>query len=189
MADPRWKPVVIDEAELAQDAYVWLTQQMGAQMPYLLVHADDGVIWGKLGQDSKLILSSDVPFAAAPDYPAIAVTLRGRTIQQARVFGEAGELLIWRTDKGFTGRLIADGPTPPDDAYEETQLLWGVVKETRPDKDFTLLVEGQQGQCHAAPVALTYPQRAGLKVRHYVAYDGQDQAYVALSRLVDLKAA
>ena len=185
MNDARWQPAPPD-ADFESDTRTWLEGQLSEGKPWLLVHADDGVIWGKLDENEKLILSSDV-FDSPAEYPAIAVELRAATIQQARVFGLAGELLVWRTGEGFAGRQIADGQTTPDDAYEETQLLWGVVKETRSDKGFTLLVEGQQGQCHAVPLTLAYPQRAGLKVRHYVSYDDHSQAYVDLSRLMDVQ--
>ncbi len=184
MNDNRWTPV-LPGADFVQDARAWLEAQTTEDRKWLLVHADDGVIWGKREKDGKLILSSDV-FNSQAQYPAIAVELRGLTIQQARVFGPAGELLIWRTDDGFAGRVIADGEQLPANAYQEEQLLWGVVTESRPEMGFTLLVEGEQGQQHALPLVLAKPERACLQVRHYVSYDDQSQAYVDLSRLVDL---
>jgi CRISPR-associated protein (TIGR03984 family) len=185
MSDARWTPVQ-PGAEFLKDAWGWLAEQMTEGMPWLLVHADDGVIWGKQNQDGKVILSSDV-FDLQPQYPAIAVELRSLTIQQARMFGKAGELLVWRTEDGFAGRLIEDGEQTPPDAYEEEHLLWGVVAEPRPEAGFTLLAEGDQGQQHAVPLVLTNPERACLRVRHYVRYDDHGQAYVDLSRLVDLR--
>ncbi len=99
MSDARWTPVQ-PGAEFLKDARGWLGQRMTEGMPWLLVHADDGVIWGKRMEDGQLALSSDV-FDSQAQYPAIAVELRGPTIQQARIFGEAGELLVWRTEDGF----------------------------------------------------------------------------------------
>lgn len=185
MNDRRWQPAPPD-ADFTRDARGWLEKQLSAGRPWLLVHADDGVIWGKLDENNRLILSSDI-FNSTAEYPAIAVELRATTIQQARVFGPAGELLVWRTDDGFTGRVIADGEGLPENAYEERQLLWGVVRDSRPQEGFTLLVEGEQGQRHAVPLTMTNPERACLVVRHYVSYDEHGQAYVDLSRLVDLR--
>jgi len=187
MNDARWQSVS-PGADFEQNARAWLENQLTRKRPWLLVHADDGVIWGKLDKNDKLILSSDV-FSSPVRYPAIAVELRATTIQQARVFGPAGELLIWRTDDGFAGRVIADGEKPSADSYEEKQLLWGVVTESQPEAGFTLLVEGEQGQQHAPSLTMSKPERACLLVRHYVSYDDHGQAYVDLSRLVDLKVA
>ncbi len=185
MSDARWTPVQ-PGAEFLKDARGWLAERMTEGMPWLLVHADDGVIWGKRTEDGKLVLSSDV-FDSQAQRPAIAIELRGLTIQQARIFGKAGELLVWRTENGFAGRIIEDGEALPDHAYEEEHLLWGVVNDSRPEPGFTLLVEGEQGQQHAVPLTMTNPERACLVVRHYVSYDDHDQAYVDLSRLVDLR--
>lgn len=186
MNDKRWQPAALD-ADFMRDARAWLEDQLNKGRPWLLVHADDGVIWGKLDGNGKLILSSDI-FNSPAKYPAIAVQLRAATIQQARVFGPAGELLIWRTDDGFAGRVIADGENLPLDAYPEKQLLWGVVTEPQPTAGFTLLAEGEQGQRHTPPLIMSKPERACLLVRHYVSYDEHGQAYVSLSRLVDLDA-
>lgn len=184
MNDARWQTAP-PGAEFEQDARTWLEKQLTKERPWLLVHADDGVIWGKLDQNDKLILSSDV-FSSPSRYPAIAIELRATTIQQARVFGPAGELLIWRTADSFAGRVVADGIDLPLHAYEEKQLLWGVVTEAQSTAGFTLLVEGEQGQQHAPPLTMNKPERACLLVRHYVSYDDHGQAYVELSRLVDL---
>lgn len=184
MNDARWQPVS-PGADFEQNARGWLVKQLKKERLWLLVHADDGVIWGTLDKNDKLILSSDV-FSSPAKYPAIAVELRATTIQQARVFGPAGELLIWRTTDGFAGRVIADGKNLPPHTYEEKQLLWGVVTEAQPTAGFTLLVEGEQGQQHAPPLIMNKPERACLLVRHYVSYDDHGQAYVDMSRLVDL---
>jgi len=178
------KPVTVDET-FATDPRAWLARCMSADMPWLLAHADDGIIWGKLQDDGSLKLSSDV-YSDPQEYPALAVPLRLETLQQARLFGPAGELFLWRSDSGFVARTISDGVLVPDDAFQETHLLWG-NRELDPQDGFTILVEGQMGLTHAPPVAgLPASVRVALTVRHYVDYDDQDQAYVCLSRLVNL---
>lgn len=174
--------------EFFSDLRGWLAAQTTPGMPWLLVHADDGVIWGRLQLDGKLILSSDV-FDDKSRYLAVAVDLRVETMQQARIFGPAGELLIWRNGDNFDARLIADGPDKPDDVLEEKHLLWGQGTNRVLQQGFTLLVEGQQGPCHAVPLIADGNWRPALKVWHYINYDSDGQAFIYLSRLVDLKVA
>lgn len=178
-----WQPVE-DVAALDADVRGWLVSHMNDRCGWLLVHADDGVIWGRREPDGSLLLSSDV-FDLKSQYPAIAVELRSQTIQQARVFGEEGELLIWREGTRLRGRIIRDGEAVPDIAWQEQHLLWGTANG-RPDRGFTLLVEGKQGPQHAVPLAVSGRQRVALTVRHYVAADENGRAAIVLSRLVDL---
>lgn len=188
MSEERWQKVTIDDA-FAKDPQAWLAKHANEDLPWLLAHADDGVIWGKYQEDGSLKLSGDV-FKDPKQYPAVAVKLCAQTLQQARLFGPTGELLVWRTDDGFAARLIADGPDCPPDAIEEENLLWGLGRSVESGEGFTLLQEGQRGQRHAPPVsapAVRNTARPALLVRHYVDYDDEDQAYVSLSRLVKLE--
>lgn len=163
----------------------WLAAKTTPDMKWLLVHADDGVIWGRREPDGSLLLSSDV-FDLKSRYPTIAVELRTETLQQARVFGETGEILVWREGAGFKARKIVDGSKTPENTFEVNHLLWGQGQPALPRQDFTLLVEGQQGPCHAVPRIINGNRRPALKVRHYIDYDDYGQAFVCLSRLVDL---
>lgn len=178
-----WQPVEV-AADLEADVRGWLAGRMTEDMPWLLVHADDGVIWGQRHPDGSLLLSSDV-FHLKSRYPAIAVELRAPTIQQARVFGNEGELLIWREGKRLCGRIIKDGEAVPDSAWQERHLLWGIASG-KPVQGFTLLVEGKQGPQQAVPLTASGRQRAALIVRHYVEADEDGRAAIVLSRLVDM---
>ncbi len=174
--------------ELVSDPRAWLTQRVDEGMPWLLVHADDGVIWGKRQADGTLALSSDV-FSDSKEFPSVAVPLRAVTLQQARIFGPAGELLVWRTKKGFVARLIKDTHLTLKALPDERHLLWHLGNPVKVDQQtgFALLQEGKQGQRHAPPVIPQGKRRPALKVRHYVDYDEEGQAYIALSRLVGLE--
>jgi CRISPR-associated protein (TIGR03984 family) len=176
--------VAIDE-KFFSDLRGWLTAKATQGMPWLLVHADDGVIWGRCGADGSLLLSSDV-FDVKSRYPSVAVELRTETLQQARIFGKIGEILVWRNGTEFKAREIADGEPTPEDAFEEQHLLWGQGQPAPSQKGFTLLVEGEQGPCHAVPAVVKDRRRPALKVRHYADYDSDGQAFICLSRLVDL---
>jgi len=162
------------------DLQKWLEAQASEHgLSYLLAHADDGVIWGRFAENGELDISGKV-------FREVEVQLRAKTLQQARLFGPAGEVLLWRVEGGFLSNNLLDGAETPENALEEQHYLWGVGQEIEKERQFTLMEDGQQGLWHAVPRVITSQQRAALKVRHYVAYDEQDQAYITCSRLVDL---
>jgi len=184
MSEQLWREINSEErAQFLTAPRSWLASQMTPEMPWLLVHADDGVIWGWRQADGVLALSSEVAGLSAR-YPTLAVKLRQETLQQARVFGPAGEVLVWRSDNGFDGRRIMDGESLPAGAFHEQHLLWG--GRVAGNESFTVLEEGSQGQVHAVPLPVPGRQRAALTVRHYAETDRQGQAAVVLSRLFDL---
>jgi CRISPR-associated protein (TIGR03984 family) len=182
MSDERWQEIAMG-AEFNANPRQWLADRMNEGMPWLLAHADDGVIWGRRDPDGQLVLSGDVF-----EHPAIAIALRPQTLQRARVFGSGGELLAWRTGNGFAARLIQDGPELPPDTLCEKHLLWALGRPGETRAGFTLLTEGQRGLCHAPPVIPIRDKRPALVVWHYVNYDAEGQAYIALSRLAGLEA-
>jgi len=172
----------------AGDPVQWLFQQMHThKLKYLLAHADDGVIWGRLDGE-ELITSHDV----APEH---APPLRVETLQTARMFGRTGELLIWRDEAGaWAGRLITEEleDTIPEwsEAFDEQQILWGTITEPQ-SRNFTLMKEGSQGLVHVVPLTLSEkidvqnrPLR--LVVRHYVKADNDGFVRVNASRLLSL---
>lgn len=181
-------PIETDLNSSPEALRAWLAGQMSAQMPWLLAHADDGVIWGKRQPDGKLVLSSDV-FRDPKQYPSVAVKLRAETLQEARIFGPAGEVRLWRTAEGFEARLLTDNGVGLEALPDEGHLLWhqGRIVKVSQDSGFALLQEGARGQRHAPPVVPQGGRRPKLIVRHYVDYDSEGQAYIALSRLVELK--
>lgn len=167
---PRW---TTDEELLR-----WLSEQAQAHaLPYLLAHADDGIVWGRRGPDGSLTFPGS-------RFKGVGAALRLVTLQQARLFGPQSELFLWRTQDGFAASLRTDASLPSD-TYLETQtyVLWGEAQAT--SGGFTLMHEGQQGMRHAIPLELPTKARAALAVRHYVAFD-HGQAYIAASRLLDL---
>lgn len=158
----------------------WFAEQAIAEMAFFLAHADDGVIWGQV-VGGKLTLAGDA-------IPEVQVLLRPATLQQARLFGPAGELLLWRDNGKFRVRCIADGAESPEHALPlETYWLWG-TQGVKSAGGFQLLEEGAQGLRHAPPIsALPGGQRVALAVRHYLAYDAEGRARISASRLYDLR--
>ncbi len=181
------EPVVLND--FIDDPADWFSRQMRTHnLTYLLAHADDGVIWGRLASE-ELITSHEVA-------PAYSPPLRVETLQTARIFGPAGEILVWRDEAGaWAGRLITEttpgAPPAWDQAFEEEHILWGTEAEPRA-RGFTLMREGTQGLIHIVPLAVTArideehrPLR--LVVRHYVKPDEYGFLQVNASRLFDLE--
>jgi CRISPR-associated protein (TIGR03984 family) len=145
---------------------------------WLLAHADDGVIWGEV-RENQLHLSSDV-------FPFVSPPLRAETLQQARLFGPDAELLLWKSEDSWQARIIQDASGEDGEHYEETHLLWGTNVERWQD-GFALLREGREGLRHAPPLPQNAHPPVRLRVRHYLAYDSDGQAYIAYSRLVGIE--
>ena len=163
------------------DLKKWLA---GFQLTYLLAHADDGVIWGRF-DDGKLTIANQV--FTKHDFPK----LRLLTLQQCRIFGYQGEVLLWKYGENWQWRFIDDSGK---DKIEERQILWGT--HGKKQGNFTLLWDGSQGLRHAVPFTdvelkddrLVNPVR--LIVHHYIDYDDNSGvARICLSRLVDLRGA
>lgn len=171
-------PITVDD-NFAKDPFTWLETKAAAHnLAYLLAHADDGVIWGRFDRTFKLVISGQV-------FAFLDVKLRADTLQELRLFGPSGEMILWRTEDGFSARLIVDGQQDGQETIDDVQLLWGKGQETR--SDFTLMVEGERGLHHALPMVLPTGSRAKLQVRHYLDHDEEGQTYIAFSRIVDLQ--
>lgn len=179
----------IEMTGFADEPTGWLSRQMRIhQLHYLLAHSDDGIIWGRLDGE-ELLTSHDIA-------PELFPPLRAETLQTARIFAPAGELLVWRDEMGaWTGRLTAeDVPGAPADwteAFDELQILWGT--EARPrERGFSLVSEGSQRLAHLIPLAL--PEQIDrrhrpvrLVVRHYLKEEADGFTRIDASRLLDLR--
>ena len=175
----------------------WLKQQaQNYQLPYLLAHAEDGVIWGHFDIDSGTLTTAREVF---PEYNF--PELRLKTLQQCRVFGEVGEVLLWNSNGEWRSRLILQSQVlelitqQKIGLIPEPQILWGT--QGKINANFTLLSDGSQGLKHAVPIAveesyfsqdktkLYRPVR--LELNHYFCYDSDGVAKIFISRLVSLK--
>ncbi|MEG3846819.1 CRISPR-associated protein Csx19 [Microcoleus sp. herbarium19] len=166
---------------------IWLEEQAKSyQLPYLLAHAEDGVIWGRF--DNGSLTTADKVFYK-PEFKVDFPKLRLLTLQQCRVFGKNGELLLWRlSETKFKWRFIGN---PNEDKILENQILWGTNGIKR--DNFTLLWDGSQGLKHAVPFTnielkgdrIVKPVR--LLVHHYIKYEEETGlARIYRSRLVDI---
>jgi CRISPR-associated protein (TIGR03984 family) len=184
------RPAVVEAVNTDNigDVRDWLQAQATTHnLRWLLAHADDGVIWGE-NRNGQLVTSDSVA-------PQVSPQLQAVTLQQARLFSAAAELLLWRDgDNKWHARLIRQpqaGETPTfSETIDEPQILWG-TDTTALANDFTLMSDGAQGLRHAVPFVVTghYEERTRplrLCVRHYLDPDNNFARIVA-SRLVDLK--
>lgn len=174
----------------------WLKQQAitrDYQLRYVLAHAEDGVVWGHFEVESGILETSKKAFPEY-DFP----TLRLSTLQQCRIFGEAGEVLLWNSNGKWRSRLILQSQVSELLEQEkiglipESQILWGT--QGKANGNFTLLSDGSQGLKYAAPITgITFSQDKQkqyrplrLEVHHYFCYDQGGVARIFLSRLVSL---
>ncbi|MFV9506738.1 MAG: CRISPR-associated protein Csx19 [Oscillochloridaceae bacterium umkhey_bin13] len=172
---------------LPDDLAAWLTSQAQTYgLCWLLAYDDSGVIWGKL-RDGHLHLSSD-----DDAFPRPSLRLRTVTLQQARLFGSDGELLLWRgPNNQWRITLRLDGQGDEVDYFDEAYMLWGYREEAEARNGFRELREGSEGIVHAPPLERTPSERerAKLSMRHYLTHDPNGMVRTVASRFVSLQEA
>lgn len=162
----------------------WLqAQAIEKGLLWLLVHQDDGIIWGRM--DGKRLI---FPHSMPSTFPVSLARFDPRYMQKLRLFSDAGELLVWRDMDKLAARFLLDqqdeGEVEP--YIDRLLLLWG-SKILAVKDGFTLLQEGEQGFYHAPPLdsAGITKTPAGVIVRHYLkAEPDTGQMVIHLSRLV-----
>lgn len=174
----------------------WLNKkagELGAE--YFWGYAENGALWGRfVEKEPKLAGDAEPPKQlklVGDAFTEFQIALSAKTLQQARMFGAKAELFLWREGNAWRARVIQDLPGDQD-VIPRKYWLWGTphMKDgtIEASDGFTLFVEGAQGMRHAPPRDdFKANQRACVKVKHYVDYDEEGQAYVALSRLVSVE--
>lgn len=154
-------------------------------LQWLLAYCSDGLVWGRLSK-SKWLLSSE-------EFHAVSPKIHSGNLQQLRMFGSESEVLIWRNEETFTGRVLRDNAVregtiqPKEEVYV---LLGDRVKKA--GEKFTLVADAA-GLHHAVPIAYSsdcfkngrWPLR--LAVKHYFNQDEESGVVrIAASRLTGL---
>src|SRR5690606_1647112 len=109
----------VSRADFTHDADLidWL-HKLGINGDHiLLVHADDGVIWGYVDQ-GKLILSNDANSRVSPE-------LRLDTLQHLWLFDASSQLHLWTSGKDWQARRVTEIKADNCAAFDENHLLWG----------------------------------------------------------------
>lgn len=171
------------------DLRAWLEEQVAEHstldLRWLLAHCHDGVIWGEL-REGKLALSCEA-------FAERGLALRLSTLQQARLFGAGGELLLWPGPQGgWQTTLRRDDMGEKTRYFDEQHLLWG-TEQRGTQEGFIKIAEGMQGIEHVPPLkhapsnAKEQKARARIVVRHYLDEDDTTgMLRVAAGRLMGL---
>jgi CRISPR-associated protein (TIGR03984 family) len=166
----------------------------GEHLPvdWALAHCDDGVTWGRYDADAKVWqLGNQV----APD---ISPPIRHDWLQELRMFGAQGEVLIWRCEDGLRGRVLRDGeaqafgnasnPLRPSD---EARIVRGRMVRRTLDHEFTHVAD-ITGAEQLLPLKVTQEQlqrgSVRLVVRHYFEQNPETgMVRIGATRLVRLE--
>lgn len=177
----------------------WLLGEENAAVPegtaalvWALAHCDDGVTWGRYDAETKAWrLGNQVA-------PEVSSPVRPETLQELRLFGDAGEVLIWRTDAGLRGRVLRETNPAADRGDEsntlrpadESRILRGGLVVAQCEQAFTHVRDGA-GAEQVLPLGASDEQlqaaRIRLDVRHYYEADADTGVVrIAATRLVKL---
>lgn len=167
---------VIDAPTGNDQVVSWITEHL-KQHKFLLAFADDGVIWGRMGEE-------------------ISTKLRGKTLQQAFIFDDKEEVRLFRDEMNndkeakWQARKVVDGD---NEVITESQILWG--DESVEFKNGFLQVKvdtkGISNQIIPAERKIIKDKNTEeclrLEVHHIVAYNNDGEANVKVSRLAGLR--
>ena len=165
---------------------------------WILVQADDGVLWGKV-ENGQPVFPKGVDGTVCPTT---------KTAWSVRVFNSKAELLLWKDDATWRWRILTDADVSEPNVkwtewIEEKMMLYGTGAKCL-DGDFSTMSEGAEGLVHTVPLALPtkafnhadkdgkpvpyHPLR--LVVRHYLEEDkNTGMVKIVASRLVTLECA
>lgn len=155
---------------------------------WLLAHCHDGVTWGCINDDQSWRTSSMF-------FSDLCPCVSESNLLEIRLFGAKREIMIWRTDTGFSGRCLYDNPelehNDPCHPDDEIRILLGDQVIEKTIEGFTR-VRTKSGMEQAIPLVCadndyTAGRWPSLLMRHYFVQDDETGAVrVAASRLVNV---
>lgn len=186
-------------SEACHDHLQWVAGGTGdnvcsTKVKWLLAHCHDGVTWGRLENHSWMFSSAA--------FPNVSPIITNANLIELRLFGEDREVLIWRTEGGFSGRCLTDDPIIDDNnpcrPDNETRILLGDRMLSPSINGFTH-VRTAKGLQQAVPLECMekdfsvdnrpygrWPLR--LEVKHYFEQDNEvGIVRISASRLVNVK--
>ncbi|WP_129675900.1 CRISPR-associated protein Csx19 [Candidatus Chloroploca sp. Khr17] len=185
------------DAVACEQYLAWLIGEAGTAEPnalgsarWLLAHSLDGITWGRYERTTQTWL---LGHTIAPE---ISPPLQRQMLLELRIFGAAGEVLIWRTDDGLRGRVLRedgeayqrDNPLRPAD--EERIVLGRHILETHHTAGFTHVRDGTAKEQVLPLVVSEQDLRSGkvrLVIRNYYEADATTGVVrIAATRLVKL---
>lgn len=148
----RFEPMALPESELRSA----LASTWGRPSGWLLGHAFDGVLWGKL--QGEVI-------EVAHDHGLVGAALDSDTLLDLRVFSQDAELRVWRAEAGLQACRVTEGSgageTRGFDAWVDLSYDLLGSGHGRPVNGITQRL-GRGGQRHAPP-----SMADRLRARHY----------------------
>jgi len=173
----------------------WLTEQMKIkenEQTFLLAFADDGVIWGRLDDNGSLVIAHET---SQKEDKKNYTQLRGKTLQQAHIFGNKVEVRLFRDEMGEWKALKIEDES--ETVITESQILWGDKldedKNQPTDTGFMRLLAERKG---IPPQIIPWDKKdfgkdkcVRLEVHHLVDYNDDGEAYIVASRLAGLSIA
>jgi CRISPR-associated protein (TIGR03984 family) len=156
-----------------------------AELELALAHCDDGVTWGRYDREAKRWQLGH------QHVPSVSPAIRRTTIQEVRMFGPRCELLIWRSDGSFRGRVLKDSGEPRDGAdplrpADERRIVRGTQVRGTYARQFTHVTDGT-GAEQVLPIEVSDPRSVRLHIRNYFQQDPNSGAVrIAATRLVTL---
>lgn len=159
---------------------------------WALVHCDNGVTWGRFDAGAGIWRLGNLIV------PEVSPSIRRESLHELRLFGETGEVLIWRMETSLQGRVLRDSDPASDPGdgsnplrpSDDSRILRGAHVVAQCNHDFTH-VGDRTGAEQVLPLAVTAEQlRTGqvrLAARHYYESDSETGAVrIAATRLVTL---
>ena len=161
-----------------KDPVNWLQQQWNNADGWLLAFSNDGIMWGKC-------TNGEIVFA---DETGNATTnIAADKLQQISLFGESEEIRLWKDRETWCACKLSDATPSKEESFDEKYILWGDKYEQN-HEGFVSVTDGQQGLKHIPPIenVPTSGERSlYLKIRNYIGYDENLEAYIKASRLVN----
>lgn len=169
----------------------WLMAQMkNNNLTYLLAFADDGIIWGRM-DGGTLVIAHE---ASQKEDKKYFTQLRGKTLQQAHVFGDKLEIRLFRDEMNQWKAVNIEDDEDKEKIIPESQILWGDKlddKDQPVNENFIRLTAERKG---IPPQILPVKREeyadgryVRLTVHHMVDFDKDTgEAYIRLSRLAGL---
>ncbi|MBF0502755.1 MAG: hypothetical protein HQM09_21655 [Candidatus Riflebacteria bacterium] len=153
---------------------------------WLLAHCDDGVVWGHAEPDNERLHLSWEAFAG------ISPAIKTERLQSLRLFCHNAEILIWKAENEFRGRLLMDAPVSDESMkpLRRSVCLLG-TRVVSTSKGFSLL-EDKNGSRHAPPLNVTFCDRPGeagrINILDYFSKDDESgKIRISASRLSSLE--
>lgn len=164
------------------------TQVQQHRCGWWLAHSDDGLVWGRN-------INGVWHCSAEESFGGFSVGLSEDNLQTLRVFGEEAELMVWRRNGNWKGRVLQDGDNVPPTFQPicEDQVLFGQFEDADSAQQGGLFSLQRDGGTRQVVLPIGTPEERALpligqewrlRVKHHVEQEASGAMRVVGSRLV-----